>query len=100
MLLRLLMFFPPYLQQTPVIQLVHSSTIRHKLLFIRGCLFLYLFGKKHLKLLIKDVLTADLTDIDIVKPDHGNSYDPPFTYVFPTQPPTDTPNTISAFLYH
>ena len=41
---------------------------------------------------------ADLTDVDIVKPDHGNSYAPPFTYIFPTLPPTDTPNTISAFL--
>ena len=58
------------------------------------------FWKKHSKLLFKDILPADLTDVDIVKPDHGNSYAPPFTYVFPTLPPTDTPNTISAFLDH
>ena len=58
------------------------------------------FWKKHSKLLFKDILPADLTDVDIVKPDHGNSYAPPFTYVFPTLPPTDTPNTISAFLNH
>ena len=56
--------------------------------------------KKHLKLLFKDVLPADLTDIDIVKPDHGNSYASPSTYVFPTLPPTGNPNTNSAFLNH
>ena len=49
--------------------------------------------KKHLKLLIEDVLLANLT----VKPDHGDSYAP---YVFPSLPPTDTPDTISAFLNH
>ena len=31
------------------------------------------FWKKHLKLLFKDILPADLTDVYIVKPDHGNS---------------------------
>ena len=54
--------------------------------------------EKTFKLLL--ILPADLTDIDIVKPDHGNSYTPPFTYVFPTLPPTDTLDTISAFLNH
>ena len=56
--------------------------------------------KQHIKLLIENVLPADLTDIDIVKPDHLNSYAPHVTYVFPTLPPTDTPNTIIAFLNH
>ena len=41
MLLLLTMFFPHNLQQTLLIQLVHASTIRQKLLTIRGCLFLY-----------------------------------------------------------
>ena len=56
------------------------------------------FWKKHLKLLFKDVLPADLTDIDIVEPDHGYSYAPPFTDT--NLPTRDTPNTISAFLNH
>ena len=40
------------------------------------------FWKKRLELLFKDILPADLTGVDIVKPDPGNSYAPPFTYVF------------------
>ena len=53
--------------------------------------------------LIKPPLLRTLHDcnvIDIVKSDNGNSYASPFTYVFLTLPPTDTPNTISAFLNH
>ena len=49
---------------------------------------------------VSDIDTQIYTDVEIVKPDHGDSYAPPFTYVFPTLPPTDTPNTISAFLNH